>query len=219
MTTHPIERRSQSRRKSDRRSDDLLKTFSTPQCRLCLENFVGAVLLLGQKREVFHATASMKALASKSAALLTINPKLQLLDAQKDAQLTDFFDGSTQTTSPFVLPLSDDTVHHKLLLTCFRLPKTQSSDATSAPRFMIKCRINEPYDTHQWHFFVTQYNLSDAEIKLCQALMDGLTLEECRLQWGVTVNTLKTQLKSVFIKTSTHRQVDLLRLIYLMLQA
>jgi len=46
VTTYPIERRKQSRRLSDRMDNDLLKTFSTPQCRLCLEYLGGTVLLL-----------------------------------------------------------------------------------------------------------------------------------------------------------------------------
>lgn len=203
--------------KSDQRTDGLLKTFNLPQCPTCVENFVGAELLLGQKRMVLHATESMTTIASKFPFLLEIAPKLQLIDEEKDAQLSSFMEEKIEMTSPFVLSLTNDADFYKILLTCFRLPETQS--IAQIPRFLIKFRITEHFITFRWHYFVTIYNLSDAEIKLCRALMDGLTLDDCSHQWGITVNTLKTQLRNVFIKTSTHRQVDLLRLIHLILES
>lgn len=217
MSTHTAERRRQSRRISDQGIEDLLNTFSTPQCHSCLEHLGGAVLLLGKDREVLHATPSMKTLARKCNALLSLKPRFELLDAQKNAYLSDFFNGAAHMANPFVLHLASETTHSRLLLTCYRLPKTKSDDA-NIPQFLIKCRMSDPYDTHQWCFFVTQFKLSDAEIKLCRALIDGLTLSECRQRWGVTNNTLKSQLRNIFRKTSVHRQVDLLRLIYLLLQ-
>ena len=86
MSTHPTERRKQSRRISDQGIEDLLNTFSTPQCHSCLEHLGGAVLLLGKDREVLHATPSMKTLARKCNALLSLKPRFELLDAQKNPE-------------------------------------------------------------------------------------------------------------------------------------
>lgn len=60
----------------------------------------------------------------------------------------------------------------------------------------------------------TLYRLTPAEFELVQALCDGLTPEAFAEQRAVGIATIRTQLRSVFDKTGTRRQTDLLRLIF-----
>ena len=57
------------------------------------------------------------------------------------------------------------------------------------------------------------YGLSDAEATIAIAIANGFTLEQITETNHVTENTVKTQLKSVFRKTNSNRQVDLVRLL------
>lgn len=58
------------------------------------------------------------------------------------------------------------------------------------------------------------FGLSDAEAKLVSGLAEGSTLQQVSEQAGVSINTVRTQLQSVFTKTQTHRQVELIRLVH-----
>jgi len=58
------------------------------------------------------------------------------------------------------------------------------------------------------------YGLTPAEIELVAALSDGATLEIFAERRGVRAATVKSQLLSVFAKTGTNRQAQLMRLLY-----
>lgn len=57
------------------------------------------------------------------------------------------------------------------------------------------------------------FGLSSAEAELAVALCAGLTLDEAAAQRGTTVHTARSQLKTIFNKTGTRRQADLLGLL------
>lgn len=53
------------------------------------------------------------------------------------------------------------------------------------------------------------YNLTQAELRVASALLAGDSPEEYALEFGVKLNTVRTQLKSLFSKTGTRRQSEL----------
>ncbi|MFZ1108085.1 MAG: hypothetical protein WAN43_07055 [Rhodomicrobium sp.] len=58
------------------------------------------------------------------------------------------------------------------------------------------------------------YKLTPAEARLAAALAAGETLSEYAGRRGIALNTAKTQLRQVFVKTGCARQADLVRLLY-----
>jgi DNA-binding CsgD family transcriptional regulator len=58
------------------------------------------------------------------------------------------------------------------------------------------------------------YGLTRAECRLVLLLVEGNSLTESAISLCVTLNTVKTQLKSVFAKTKVSRQADLIRLLF-----
>ncbi len=57
------------------------------------------------------------------------------------------------------------------------------------------------------------YDLSPAEAKLAAALLQGQTPNEYAQTRGISLNTVKSQLKQVLAKTGTHRQSELIHLL------
>jgi DNA-binding NarL/FixJ family response regulator len=60
---------------------------------------------------------------------------------------------------------------------------------------------------------VSLYGLSQAEARLACSLMEGKSLRETADERGVTIHTVRTQLKSILDKTNTSRQGELVRLL------
>ena len=53
------------------------------------------------------------------------------------------------------------------------------------------------------------FNLSHSEAAILKGLLDGKTLEQCAQARGVAVSTARSQLSSIFVKTNTNHQAQL----------
>lgn len=62
-------------------------------------------------------------------------------------------------------------------------------------------------------FFARGYGITRAERRLLETLADGLTVAEACQTLKVSLNTVKSHLKSLFAKTGTNRQAELMRLV------
>jgi DNA-binding CsgD family transcriptional regulator len=60
---------------------------------------------------------------------------------------------------------------------------------------------------------IQSYGLTPAEARLVEILAGGSSLQEASEHLGVTVHTVRTQLRAVFDKTGTRRQSELVRLV------
>ena len=58
-----------------------------------------------------------------------------------------------------------------------------------------------------------QWGFTPAEAQLARWLMQGFSLDEAAEHLGVTKNTVRTQLRSLFDKTETRRQAELMRVL------
>ena len=57
------------------------------------------------------------------------------------------------------------------------------------------------------------FSLSEAEAELAVALCGGNTSDDIAKERGTSINTVKSQLKSIFLKTGTKRQSELVSLL------
>jgi len=202
------------RRSADRAVDDLHKTFSTPQCHACLERMADGVLLLDNETRVIYATLEVDQVLKRHDLPLALSPKFTLHQPHHASRFAAFVNGRNREAGPLSFLLEGENGHDLLLLNCFQLPKPGEPDLKAA-RYMITLRDPNHYPSRQWQFFTKQFNLTPAEARLCRTFADGLTLNDYCEKWTVTISTARSQLHSVFEKTSTHRQCDLLRLIFL----
>lgn len=63
------------------------------------------------------------------------------------------------------------------------------------------------------HLLRTLFDLTPAEVRLAEALVQGESPGEYSARAGISLNTVRTQLRSVFEKTQTHRQAELVKLL------
>lgn len=61
---------------------------------------------------------------------------------------------------------------------------------------------------------IALYNVTVTEARLCLDLAEGLTIEECARRRDTSPHTARTQLKSIFAKTGTRRQAELVALVW-----
>lgn len=207
------ERRRQARLSVDR-SNDLHKFILTPQCRSCLEQRADGVLLLDNETQVIYASSHVDRMLKKHNMPFAISPKFTLRQLQQAARFAAFVSGKNQEAGSLSLLMDGENGHDFLLLNCFKLSSSVESDFPDA-FYMVTLRDIGHFPSQQRLLFNKQFNLTQAESRLCYAFSDGLTLNDYCKKWQVATSTARSQLHNVFDKTSTHRQCDLLRLILL----
>jgi DNA-binding CsgD family transcriptional regulator len=62
-------------------------------------------------------------------------------------------------------------------------------------------------------FLKDRFDLTPAEARLVARLMTGESLRSCAEALGIKYETLRSRLKSVFQKTKTHRQAELVMVV------
>lgn len=211
------ERRKYNRRFSDQDTDDLYKTFSTHNCHSCIERGGESILLLNTERKLLYATMQMKFFLKKYPQLLTLDPQFSLSDKQSNYLVQDYFDNKENARS-LIIPLSLRENNIKFFFTYHRLP-TPSRFRPNIAQFLIKVRGESRYSDQDWNYFAEQFSLTQAEVKLCRAIIDGWTLKKTATAFNISIHTIRSQLSSIFSKTYTERQSDLLRLIHLTIQS
>ena len=57
------------------------------------------------------------------------------------------------------------------------------------------------------------FGLTPAEARLAAYLVEGMSLVEVARKHRLSITTVRSQLQGLFVKTETHRQVDLIRVL------
>lgn len=61
--------------------------------------------------------------------------------------------------------------------------------------------------------FVAEYRITSAEFRILCGMIEGLSASDIARREAVTYETVRSQLKSIFSKTHTHRQAELIALV------
>jgi len=217
-----IERRRQFRRAADYQAEHFQHIFSS------FETFGRHVLLLDSQSRVLYRSKKVDALLEGEAIPLRLEPKFTLLDSYNAKQFKAFINSLAQSHTVDSTPSAPDSRRARscillleransspLLLGCFPMRRQSPDDENGLKIMAILC---DPgcYSEEQWRAFQDLFSLTAAELRLCLALADGLSLAEYGQKYDITDNTARSQLKKVFEKTNTRRQGDLMRLIFLL---
>ncbi len=118
----------------------------------------------------------------------------------------------TETTAMGTLVLENHLIGTKIQIWVSPLGVTQESDKADRSAIVMLIDPTQPVPGPE-PLIKSMYGLTDKESKLATALLNGQTVDEyCRCA-HVTHNTARTQLKSIYRKTNTRGQVDLVRLL------
>jgi len=206
------ERRQRFRRASDYQAEYFQKIFDS------FEVVGRHVLLLDSDRQVLYRSGKVDGLLNRYNLPVTLEPKFSLTEPDNAKQFMAFVKTLKQPINPenpssciFLLKRGEES---PLLLSCFPLSNTEQN--ANGPTILVLLCDTDYISQSQWSAFQKLFGLTLAELKLCLALSDGLSLTEYEEKYGVSINTVRNQLKSVFNKTNTRRQSDLVRLIFLL---
>lgn len=181
-----------------------------------LDRIPKPMMVLSGSAEVLHANAEGTALLSREVWAGTRHGRLVRL-GQLDAQAVA---GSLRQVGQGVLQTHVLWEHGADALNASataRLVPLEESHAcrTAWPQAVALLLIDEPQQDHQARRLdriAAQYRLTEAELRLTGALVDGMTLGAFAEHHGVSVHTVRTHLRNIFDKTGLHRQADLIRL-------
>jgi DNA-binding CsgD family transcriptional regulator len=88
-----------------------------------------------------------------------------------------------------------------------------TADGGSGPAALVVVSdLDVPVPDYGRHLSLA-FELTDAEIRVARALLDGQTPAEIARARGVRMSTVRSQVKAIFAKTGTARQTELVRLL------
>ena len=180
-----------------------------------IDSFSLSMIIVDSKAFVLHLNSEAKALIdAKQNGIHIKNNRLSADSPKENHKLNDLI---TQATSY-------PAIGGAMFFNCSNNPQTQQVFVTPLPAsspyaqdwqtplaLVLMMKPNQPCPSLQ--FLGKLYNFSPAEIKVCASLMQGKSPEEYALEAGVSVHTVRTQIKNLFRKTETNRQSELVALL------
>lgn len=103
---------------------------------------------------------------------------------------------------------------YSISLESLRRPAATGRSRT-ADDAVVSLLVTDPDATpiHQAGVLQRLYDVTPAEEALIRLLMDGVSIEQAATLRGVSVHTVRSQLKAIYSKTGVHRLGDLVRLV------
>ena len=186
-----------------------------------LDQLRQGVVLLDANGHVVMCNQAAAALFAGQRALRLSSRGLIAANSAENRKLNQLIDGVTKTEkgeSPQpggAMAISRDSFQSPLQVLVMPLRTRMLRLGKTAP--VVAVFISDPARKapSEAKVFSQLYGLTAAEARLAGILCCGDSLKEASQQLGVTQNTLRSQLKSIFGKTGTNRQSQLVRLLLL----
>ena len=181
-----------------------IKTIATP------------TLIINELLEIQQINDAAQDLLSNSAVLSSINNKLQLTDDELNHQfrlqawsMVRSEDKRQQdSTLSFIVPQQED----ELPMTINISPMCSHDDDNNG---VFRGALIQIYDPQQYPLPKAEriqqvFNLSNKEALLCEYLLQGFTLKEVAEKRGISVHTVREQMRTISVKTGFNRQPELI---------
>ncbi len=184
-----------------------------------LDELKAAMFLLDGTATITHSNESGRDLLEQKdflradhGRLTALDPHLNriLRDATAASMLGDGAAGSESIALPFVAHDGERFVGRLLPLTSGRRRETGIAYDATAVLFVTKAAFES---TAASDLIRKIFRLTPSETRVMLAIVECGSIPEASRHLDVAESTVKTHLSQVFIKTSTHRQADLVKLI------
>lgn len=178
-----------------------------------------SIVILGQNGQVTYQNRAAQKLLANGDGLCLRDGALAITDPDAFAGMESFLE--TARTAPdgdpdaqrlmILVPRSTGGAPFRLVM--YRLPCNPRQAAFDDSRALAVALAYDPSSMTHLNDSLLKgfYHLTHAEIALVQALYDGRTLPEASGDLGISVNTARTQLSSIFKKIGVHSQAALLQ--------
>ena len=198
------------------RLDKLEQTLIQSSKLLDLIDF-GIVLYDKKANPVFVNDAAQRIIDRKDGVLLD-GRKLSFMDPTADQALQDMVSAlyrpdthiSAKTGGTLKVPRTSSTQAYGAVVVPMPAQRDVTGGGASVAIFLFDPTANR---TAAITLFVSSYDLSRAEAELAHRLALGDSLEQAAARRGISRNTAKGQLRSIFAKTNTNRQSELVSLL------
>lgn len=168
--------------------------------------------ILGRNKRVVGLNLSAEALMGDG--VLISQNRLRASTRSCDAALQALLEDAVADTSPHrAFGLALPRRHGRpLMVHGAALPGEVGAALASGRALVTFTRLDTPTGAGA-DLIAHAYGLTSAEQTLCRHLVSGAGLPEAARAQGVSMSTVRTHLKGVFLKTETHRQSELVALL------
>ena len=180
-----------------------------------IDNVNFAMITVDRTGKVVHLNAMAELLAQEHRIVDVLGGHLAIGGMKQDRllQMIEHACGIGQSPQAGMGMIRDDQGHPEMQLIVTPLVQEEYDGISdpSGPYALVVLKslnIEGPLSETLLHDL---YGLTPAETRLSTMLLQGATLSEIAEQVAVSMNTVRTQLKSIFAKTGIKRQADLVR--------
>ncbi|WP_174299462.1 helix-turn-helix transcriptional regulator [Caulobacter sp. S45] len=181
-----------------------------------LDDHPSAMFLVHEDARILHANGAAERLLTSGDALVSLAGRLCAADTASVQPLANLIAraGSNDWEQRSAGSLSVQVKGRRLSLKVTAAPLRLEDVSVFARGPAVLVRVADPLggSAPVGVKLAELFTLTAAEARLAEALYDGLTLRDASIRHGISINTARAQLSSVFAKTQTHRQADLVRL-------
>jgi DNA-binding CsgD family transcriptional regulator len=183
-----------------------------------LDSLSAGMFLVSDRAEVIHANASGNAMLAARAPLKKVNGRLVLVEDQANrslreaiaaAQQGDVVLGEKGTSIP-IRSENADFILHMLPLNAARRKSVGFGDGAANILFVTR---TDPKDATALAAFAERFGLTAQEGRVLQAILEVGGVPMAADILGISPNTARTHVTSIFNKTGVRRQADLIRLL------
>jgi len=192
-------------------------TLSLAVGRSVLSGITNALDLVGQPALILDRSGGVLATNARADRLFDDDIRLQnrrivVKDSRARINLDTLFAWVRNTAEPASIPIKTIVVRRQLgqpvLIRVLPIPPSARSAFVGARVLLTLVPSALPPDISA-NLLIEAFELTSAEAKLGVLIGRGATLHAAAEQLGVTISTVRNQLKGVFLKTTTHRQSEL----------
>jgi len=171
------------------------------------------VMVVDVNSKFQFANASGHDLLNAANLMKLCDGKISFLKMQYQRILTKALSQAVNEKTPTEIVLPSDEQSQKWWMTVVPLRSANHLQTNLSIETAMIVLHDSSAKTHHIREYLQQgYGLKAAEIRLAEAVAKGMTPEDYATSADVQITTVRTQLRSIFQKTGTKRQSDLVRL-------
>lgn len=177
-----------------------------------LEALASGAVVLAANGRVLHANTVAESMLAEEHGIVVRGGCLRANFPKDDAELQTCLQraaglaGTPEGSATVVRSIRTGAIS---IVSVLPIPNHRAVLALNPARILVTIRDPSREPTPRWTLFARHYQLTPAELRICQALARGISVKEYCESESITENTARTHLKSVFSKTDARRQTDL----------